>query len=144
MMPFFTGKKTKSPRNTYAYIKYGLESLRVGKWKLKVNNGYPELFNLAIDPGEHYNLAGTKTKKVKHLHQHMQKLAKRLQIKIDTNVQYSSYNPAKYYKPNSYKLYNHEEYYTKEYYKKNTFKAYRDSLKDIKLTHHKIQKILQK
>jgi arylsulfatase A-like enzyme len=144
MMPFFTGKQAKSPRNTYAYIKYGLEALRVGKWKLKVNKGYPELFNLAIDPGEHYNLAGVKTKIARRIHQRMQKVARKLEIKIDTNVQYSSYNPAKYYKPNSYKLYNHRKYYTKEYYKENTYNAYRDSLKIIKLTHHKIQKILQK
>jgi hypothetical protein len=73
----------------------------------------------------------------------MQKVARQLDIKIDTNVQYSSYNPAKYYKPNSYMLYNHRKYYTKEYYKKNTFKAYKQTLPK-NLTHHKIQEILQK
>jgi arylsulfatase A-like enzyme len=143
MMPFFTGQVSQSPRKRYAYIVGGLQALRIGKWKLKVNKGYPGLFNLAVDPGERYNRAGAKPKIVKNMRQQMQKVAKRLGIKVNTNWRRKSYDPTKYYKPDSYKLYNHRKHYTKEYYKKNTFKAYKQTLPK-NLTHHKIQEILQK
>jgi arylsulfatase A-like enzyme len=128
MMPFFTGKVNHSPRKTYAYLLGGLQALRVGKWKLKVNEDYPELFNLAVDPSEQFNRAGAKPKIVKRIRQRMKKLAGQLGVKVG-EFRYPSYHPGKYYKPDSDTLYNHEKYYDKEYYKKNTFKAYKQELR---------------
>lgn len=89
MMPFFTGKVSQPLRETYAYLLYGyLQALRVGKWKLKVNTGHAQLFDLAMDPGEHYNRAKGKPKIVKRIWQRMQKVAKRLGVKINTDFHY--------------------------------------------------------
>jgi hypothetical protein len=127
MMPFFTGKADQSPRKTYAYILHGLQALRVGKWKLKVNEDYPELFNLAVDPGEQFNRAGAKPKIVKRIRHRMNKLARRLGVRVG-KFRYPSYHPEKYYTPGSDTLYNHDEYYNEEYYKTHTFKNYKQEL----------------
>jgi arylsulfatase A-like enzyme len=71
MMPYLTGQTDKSPRNTYAYFLGGhLQALRVGNWKLKLNDGV-QLFNLAVDVGEHYNRAKEKPEIVKQIRKKM-------------------------------------------------------------------------
>lgn len=83
MMPFFTGKASKSPRNSYAYMRHGLNAYRLGKWKLRVTrSGPPQLFNLDSDPGEHYNIAEQKPEIVKRIQQRMQKVAERLGLEV--------------------------------------------------------------
>jgi hypothetical protein len=127
MMPFFTGKASRSPRKMYPYLLGGLQAMRVGEWKLKVNEEYPELFNLAVDPSEQFNRAGAKPKMVKRIRQRMDKLAKRLGVKVG-EFRYPSYHPGQYYTPDSYKLYNHDKYYDKQYYRTHTFKSYKQKL----------------
>jgi arylsulfatase A-like enzyme len=127
MMPFFTGKVDHSPRKAYAYLLGGLQALRVGKWKLKVNEDYPELFNLAVDPSEQFNRAGAKPKIVKRIRQRMDKLANRLGVKVG-KFRYPSYHPRLYYTPESDTLYNHDQYYDEEYYKTHTFKKYKQKI----------------
>jgi arylsulfatase A-like enzyme len=83
MMPFFTGKVNQSPRKMYAYMRSGLNALRLGKWKLRATvTVNPQLFNLNTDPGEQYNLAAKKPKIVKQIRQRMQKVAKRFGVKV--------------------------------------------------------------
>ncbi|HKJ32862.1 MAG TPA: sulfatase-like hydrolase/transferase [Balneolales bacterium] len=79
MLPFFTGKSRKSPRKEYAYFLHGkFTALRVGKWKLKINDKYPELYNLQVDVSEKYNVADSHPDIVHSLRQKMDSIATRL------------------------------------------------------------------
>lgn len=94
MMPFFTGNVSQSPRKAYAYMRDGLNALRLGKWKLRVTGtGNPQLFNLNTDPGEQYNLAGIKPEIVRRVRQQMQKVAKRFGTKVKPYHHPSLYGP---------------------------------------------------
>jgi arylsulfatase A-like enzyme len=83
MMPFFTGKVNKDPRNTYAYFINNLLGLRIGDWKLKVgDHGRWLLFNLAQDVGENYNRAKWKPELVKKMKTKMDSVAQSNGVKI--------------------------------------------------------------
>lgn len=61
ILPFLTGQSDESPRQRYAYILRGqLEAMRVGKWKLRLADGEPQLFDLQTDPAERFNRAAGK------------------------------------------------------------------------------------
>jgi arylsulfatase A len=52
---FLSGKTEKSPRQEFFYFNAKqLDGVRVGPWKLRLNNGV-ELFNLDLDPSERHN-----------------------------------------------------------------------------------------
>ena len=76
--PAISGKATKpAPRTIYIPVKGGA-AVRNGDWKLiDYNAANPsELFNLAKDPYEKNNLAGTETKKLKELETLLEALRK--------------------------------------------------------------------
>lgn len=78
VMPFLTGQTEQSPRETFAYFRNGLQALRVGPWKLRLDSqtGEPALFNLQKDPGEKYDRAAEKPALVEKLLQKMKAFAK--------------------------------------------------------------------
>lgn len=79
IIPFVTGKTDQSPRKEYAYLLHGtLTALRVGPWKLKLNDERPELFNLQTDVGEKYNRAGQEPEIVNRIRQRMEEVAQEL------------------------------------------------------------------
>lgn len=83
MMPFFTGKVSKSPRKTYAYFIGDLLALRIGNWKLKVGeHGNYQLFNLWQDVGENYNRALEKPKLVKKMKMKMDSVARSVGVNV--------------------------------------------------------------
>lgn len=82
IMPFLKGDVERSPRNEYAYFSRNLEALRIGDWKLNLESGEPELFNVQLDPSERYNRADEKHEIVVRIYKEMLKLAE----EVGTNV----------------------------------------------------------
>jgi len=77
VMPFLTGKTDVDPRKEYAYFLSGkLEALRIGRWKLRLADKYPQLFELQRDPSERYNVAEENPDVVQQIREQMQKVAK--------------------------------------------------------------------
>lgn len=88
MMDFFTGKENHSPRNQFAYFLRGrLEAMRVGDWKLRIEDGNVQLFNLQIDPGEKYNRAKELPKIVQRIKQEMKSLATETDARLSLDDQ---------------------------------------------------------
>ena len=62
----FQGKPTPERAPLFFYQHYALNAARHGRWKLHIASGHegqnrkemPQLFDLELDPGESYNLAG--------------------------------------------------------------------------------------
>ncbi|MCW9708077.1 sulfatase family protein [Fodinibius salsisoli] len=83
VMNFLKGEEETSPRKEYAYFRNGnLEAMRMGDWKLRVIEGYPQLFNLQVDPSEEYNRADEKPGIVNNIKNRMQELAD----EVDANL----------------------------------------------------------
>lgn len=86
VMPFLTGKTDKDPRSEYAYFLSGkLEALRVGRWKLRLADKHPQLFELQRDPSERYNVAEENPDVVRQLREQMQKVANDVGVGIVNN-----------------------------------------------------------
>lgn len=83
ILPFLTGQSDESPRQEYAYFFRGkLEAMRVGKWKLRVTEEEPELFDLQSDPGERFNRASDKPEMVKEIRQRMEVFAEEVGAEV--------------------------------------------------------------
>ena len=81
LMPWLTGKKPTSPRNTFLYFRGRgkPDALRVGPWKLRTINGV-QLFNLDVDPSERYNRAEEKPELVKQLTGRMKQMVEEIGV----------------------------------------------------------------
>ncbi len=90
MMPFFTGKTDRAPRNEYNYFTHGkFEGIRVGKWKLRISDkNEKELFNLQVDVSEKYNVAESHPDVVEKLLSKMKSVEQEMGFK---NFQYPSF-----------------------------------------------------
>jgi arylsulfatase A-like enzyme len=76
LMPWLTGEAESPPRERFAYLRYGtLEALRSGRWKLRVVEDEPQLFDLQTDPGERFNRAPSRPQLVDSLRRDMKTLA---------------------------------------------------------------------
>lgn len=85
---FLKGDTETSPRNEYAYFRYGvLEAMRVGAWKLRLWEEEPELFNMKDDPGERFNRAEDHPDIVEEIREQMIRLAE------ETGTELPSQNP---------------------------------------------------
>ncbi|MDX1642218.1 MAG: hypothetical protein R3220_11000, partial [Balneolaceae bacterium] len=81
LLPFLTGEVQTSPRNEYAYFRYGvLEALRLGKWKLRLMEEEAELFNLQDDPGERFNRADDHPEIVQEIRNRMEEIASEVEV----------------------------------------------------------------
>lgn len=76
LLPFLKGKTNYSPRKEqcYFYLK-GLEAYREGKWKLRLTEKTPQLFDLEQDPGERHNQAEARPDIVERLKKKMGHIA---------------------------------------------------------------------
>lgn len=83
IMPFLKGEVESSPRNEYLYIlRNRLEAMRRGKWKLRLVEDEPQLFDLQNDPGERFNRAEEHPEIVTQIRNEMIKRAEELEIEI--------------------------------------------------------------
>lgn len=82
VMSFLTGQTQQSPRKEYGYFINELQGLRIGPWKLRVAGDSTQLFNMQIDPDEHYNRAEEKPEIVRQIRARMVQLAKDVGTKI--------------------------------------------------------------
>ncbi|MDR8393315.1 sulfatase [Aliifodinibius sp. S!AR15-10] len=83
LISFLKGDERHSPREEYLYIlRNSLEAMRIGKWKLRLVEEKPQLFNLQNDPGERFNRAEEYPEIVKKIQDRMIMRASDLGIEI--------------------------------------------------------------
>ncbi|MFH5884606.1 sulfatase [Halalkalibaculum sp. DA3122] len=83
IMPFLRGEEDRSPRDEYLYIlRDRLEAMRKGKWKLRLVEDDPQLFDLQNDPGERFNRAEDFPQIVEEIGSEMRQRANELEIEI--------------------------------------------------------------
>jgi len=82
---FLTGESKASSRNEYAYFRYGvLEAMRIGEWKLRIQEEEPQLFNMQDDPGERFNRAEDHPEIVENIRQRMIQMAEEVGSELST------------------------------------------------------------
>jgi arylsulfatase A-like enzyme len=87
LMPWLTGEAESAPRQRFAYLRNGtLEALRSGRWKLRLMEDDPQLFNVQVDPGERFNRAADRPRLVDSLRRAMTRLA----AEVDATMPQSS------------------------------------------------------
>ncbi len=57
ILPFLKGETSSPVEQFYYFSGNSIHGVREGEWKLRIAEGYPELFNLDSDPSERHNRA---------------------------------------------------------------------------------------
>lgn len=84
VLNFLKGDEETSPRNEYAYFRNrNFEAMRVGEWKLRVIEGYPQLFNLQDDVAERFNRADDNPEIVESISNRMEEIAEEIDVNLD-------------------------------------------------------------
>ena len=79
LVSWLTGEAERSPRQQYGYVQGGtLQAMRVGPWKLRFEEGEPQLFNLESDPAERWNRAASEPDVVREIERRMERYAERI------------------------------------------------------------------